>query len=280
MENALTWIEGAREEITAFVATYGLSVIGGLIILVVGWIVAGSVRRAVDRALSKIEKMDVTLRQFLASLVRYVILIFVVLAVLAQFGIQTASLIAIFGAAGLAVGLALQGTLSNLAAGVMLLLFRPFKVGQYVEAGGKAGTVKAIDLFVTELATPDNVQILIPNGQIWGSSVTNYSFHETRRVDFLVGIDYGDDIDKAFDVIKEVIAKDSRCLKDPEPMIVVGELADSSVNIIVRVWSAGSDYWAVKFDLTKAFKETLDAAGISIPFPQRTVHMAGRTAAE
>jgi small conductance mechanosensitive channel len=280
METILISIGDAREEITAFVATYGLSVIGGLVILIVGWIVAGSARRAVNRALSKIEKIDVTLRQFLASLVRYVILIFVVLAVLAQFGIQTASLIAIFGAAGLAVGLALQGTLSNLAAGVMLLLFRPFKVGQYVEAGGKAGTVKAIDLFVTELATPDNVQILIPNGQIWGSSVTNYSFHETRRVDFLVGIDYGDDIDKAFDAIKGVVAKDSRCLADPEPTIVVGELADSSVNIIVRVWSAGSDYWAVKFDLTKAFKETLDAAGISIPFPQRTVHMAGRTAAE
>jgi small conductance mechanosensitive channel len=280
METILISIGDAREEITAFVATYGLSVIGGLVILIVGWIVAGSARRAVNRALSKIEKIDVTLRQFLASLVRYVILIFVVLAVLAQFGIQTASLIAIFGAAGLAVGLALQGTLSNLAAGVMLLLFRPFKVGQYVEAGGKAGTVKAIDLFVTELATPDNVQILIPNGQIWGSSVTNYSFHETRRVDFLVGIDYGDDIDKAFDAIKGVIAKDSRCLKDPEPMIVVGELADSSVNIIVRVWSAGSDYWAVKFDLTKAFKEALDAAGISIPFPQRTVHMVGRSAAE
>jgi small conductance mechanosensitive channel len=280
MDNVLTWIEGAREEITAFVTTYGLSVIGGVIILIIGWIVAGWARRSVNRGLSKIEKMDITLRHFLASLVRYVILVFVVLAVLAQFGVQTASLIAIFGAAGLAVGLALQGTLSNLAAGVMLLLFRPFKVGQYVQAGGHGGTVKAIDLFVTELATPDNVQILIPNGQIWGSPVTNYSFHETRRVDFLVGIDYGDDIDKAFQVLKGVIAKDSRCLADPEPQIVVGELADSSVNIIVRVWSAGSDYWGVKFDLTKVFKEALDAAGITIPFPQRTVHMVGRSAAE
>jgi small conductance mechanosensitive channel len=251
-----------------------------VIILIIGWIVAGWARRSVDRGLSKIEKMDVTLRHFLASLVRYVILVFVVLAVLAQFGVQTASLIAIFGAAGLAVGLALQGTLSNVAAGVMLLLFRPFKVGQYVQAGGHGGTVKAIDLFMTELATPDNVQILIPNGQIWGSSVTNYSFHETRRVDFLVGIDYGDDIDKAFDVLKGVIAKDNRCLADPAPQIVVGELADSSVNIIVRVWSAGSDYWGVKFDLTKAFKESLEAAGITIPFPQRTVHMVDRSAAE
>lgn len=281
MDNVLTWVDAARYEITAFVTTYGLSVIGGLIILAVGWIVAGWAKRSVDRGLSKFEKLDITLRHFLANLVRYVVLVFVVLAVLAQFGVQTASLIAIFGAAGLAVGLALQGTLSNLAAGVMLLLFRPFKVGQYVViAGSQGGTVKTIDLFVTELATPDNVQILVPNGEIWGSSITNYSFHETRRVDFLVGIDYGDDIDKAFDVIKGVVAKDKRCLADPEPQIVVGELADSSVNIIVRVWSAGSDYWGVKFDLTKAFKEALDAAGITIPFPQRTVHMVGQAAAE
>ncbi|MGF1641465.1 MAG: mechanosensitive ion channel family protein [Rhodospirillales bacterium] len=280
IDKVVTWVETAGTEAVGYVTAYGLSVIGGVILLVVGWSVAGWARRAVDRGLGRIERMDVTLRHFLASLVRYVILIFVVLAVLAQFGVQTASLIAIFGAAGLAVGLALQGTLSNLAAGVMLLLFRPFRVGQFVQAGGHAGTVRAIDLFVTELATPDNVQILIPNGQIWGAPISNFSFHDSRRVEFRIGIDYRDDIDTAFGVLAEVIAGDSRCLAEPKPQIVVDDLTDSAVAIVVRVWTAAGDFWPVKFDLTRAFKQALDAAGITIPFPQRTVHVIGRAAAE
>jgi small conductance mechanosensitive channel len=206
---------------------------------------------------------------------RYLILTLTVLAVLSEFGVQTASLITVFGAASLAIGLALQGTLGNLAAGVMLLFFRPFRVGDYVEAGGHAGTVKAVDLFMTEFATPDNVRILVPNGQIWGGSVVNYSHHETRRVDLTVGIDYGDDIDKAFATVRKAIAADARVHAEPEPLVAVAELADNSVNIVIRVWCDAGDYWPLKFDLTKALKEALDKAGISIPFPQRVVHMVG-----
>ena len=261
--------------VAVLLTTYGLSVLGGIVMLVVGWTIAGWARRAVDRALGKIESIDVTLRNFLASATRYLILVLTVLAVLSEFGVQTASLITVFGAASLAVGLALQGTLGNLAAGVMPLLFRPFRVGDYVEAGGHAGTVKAIDLFMTEFATPDNVRILVPNGNIWGAAVVNYSHHATRRVDFLIGIDYGDDIDKAFETVRGVIAADGRVHADPEPMLAVGALADSSVNIVIRVWCDAAEYWPLKFDMTKAIKEALDRAGISIPYPQRTVHVIG-----
>lgn len=261
--------------IAVLLTTYGLSVLGGLVVLIIGWTIAGWAKRAIDRGLGKIERIDATLSSFLASATRYVILVLTVLAVLSEFGIQTASLITVFGAASLAIGLALQGTLSNLAAGVMLLFFRPFHVGDYVEAGGHAGTVKAIDLFMTEFATPDNVQILVPNGKIWGDAVVNYSHHDTRRADFVIGIDYGDDIDKAFEVIRGVIAADGRVNAEPEPLVVVGELADNSVNIVIRAWCAAGDYWSLKFEMTKAFKEALDKAGISIPFPQRTVHIVG-----
>ncbi len=261
--------------IAVLLTTYGLSVLGGFAVLIVGWTIAGWSGRAVDRGLGKVEKIDVTLRSFLASATRYLILVFTALAVLSEFGVQTASLITVFGAASLAIGLALQGTLGNLAAGVMLLFFRPFHVGDYVEAGGHAGTVKAIDLFMTEFATPDNVRILVPNGNIWGGAVVNYSHHPTRRVDLLIGIDYGDDIDKAFETIRAVIAADDRIHGEPEPMLAVGELADSSVNIVIRVWSDAGDYWPVKFDTTKAIKEAFDKAGISLPFPQRTVHVVG-----
>jgi len=257
---------------------YGLDVLGGIVMLVIGWTAAGWARRAVDRGLGRIERIEVTLRSFLASAVRYLILVLTVLAVLSQFGVQTASLITVFGAASLAIGLALQGTLTNVAAGVMLLFFRPFKVGDYVEAGGKAGTVKAIDLFMTEFATPDNVRILVPNGKIWGDSVVNYSHHKTRRVDFVIGIDYGDDIDKAIATIQSVIAAESRIHAEPESLVAVTELADSSVNIVIRVWCDAGEYWPLKFALTKAFKEALDAAGITIPFPQRVVHSVGAQA--
>jgi small conductance mechanosensitive channel len=265
--------------IAVLLTTYGLSVLGGIVMLVIGWTVAGWARRAVDRGLGKIERVDATLRSFLSSATRYVILVLTVLAVLSEFGVQTASLITVFGAASLAIGLALQGTLSNLAAGVMLLFFRPFRVGDYIEAGGHAGTVKAIDLFMTEFATPDNVRILVPNGNIWGGAVVNYSHHDTRRVDLLIGIDYGDDIDKAFKTIRGVIGAEGRIHAEPEPVVVVGELADNSVNIIIRVWCDAGDYWPLKFDLTKGIKEALDKAGISIPFPQRVVHMVGGAAA-
>jgi len=260
-------------QITALVTSYGLSVIGALVLLIIGWIGAGWASRFVKRLLSRTDKVDVTLRQFFASLVRYFILAFTVLAVLSQFGVQTASLIAVFGAAGLAVALALQGTLGDVAAGVMLLLFRPFKVGDYVEVGGVAGTVKSITLFVTEFATPDNVQVLAPNAQIWGSAVKNYSHHATRRFDLAVGIAYEDSIDQ----VHEMIKGESRVLAEPAPEVLVSELGDSSVNLIARFWVNAGDYWSVRCDLTKAVKERFDGAGISIPYPQRVVHMVGAT---
>ena len=270
MENS---IEEAFTEVMTLLTTYGLDVVGALAMLVVGWFLAGWARRAVNQGLSNFESFDVTLRTFFASLAKYLVIIVTIVAVLNQFGVETTSLIAVLGAAGLAIGLALQGTLSNVAAGVMLLIFRPFKVGDFIEAGGVSGTVKGITLFVTELATPDNVQIIAPNAQLWGTAVKNYSFHATRRVDFLLGIAYEDEIEKAIAAVNDVIAGDSRALKDPEPLVVVSELADSSVNLTIRIWVNAGDFWPLKFDLTRAFKERLDAEGISIPYPQRTVHV-------
>ncbi|CCQ73275.1 mechanosensitive ion channel family protein [Magnetospira sp. QH-2] len=273
MEQMQETIQAVIEEVVTMVTSYGLDVIGAIGILIIGWIVSGWARGAVNKGLSKFERFDSTLRGFFSSIVKYLVLTFTLVAVLGQFGIQTASIIAALGAVGLAIGLALQGTLSNVAAGVMLLIFRPFKVGDYIDAGGHAGTVKALNLFTTDLATPDNVHIVMPNGQIWGGSVTNYSYHNTRRVDFLVGIGYGANMDQAISAIESVITADSRSLKDPAHQVVVSNLGDSSVDITVRVWVRSSDYWGVKFDLTKAFKEKLDAEGIDIPFPQRVVHM-------
>jgi small conductance mechanosensitive channel len=262
------------DAVMAVLATYGLDVLGAIVILVVGMLVAGWAQRAMLSALSRVRSLDTMLRSFFANIVKYVIIIVVVLAVLNRFGVQTASLIALIGAAGLAIGLAMQGTLSNVAAGVMLLIFRPFRIGHYIEAGGQAGTVHELGLFLTELNTPDNVRISVPNAAIWGSAIKNYSFNPTRRVDFVVGIAYEDEIGKAFAAIDAVIGGDARLHGDPAPMIAVSELADSSVNLVVRVWCDAGNYWPVKFDLTRAFKERLDADGITIPFPQRQIHMA------
>lgn len=262
------------DQIYGVLATYGLSVVGAIVLLILGWVAAGWAQRAVAGMLRRSGKTDETLQGFLGSLARYTVITVTVLAVLAQFGIQTASLIAVFGAAGLAVGLALQGTLSNVAAGVMLLLFRPFRAGQFVQVAGQAGTVKSISLFLTELATPDNVQILVPNGQVWGSAVVNFSHHETRRIDLVMSIAYGDAIGKAMDACHAVLGSDDRVLGDPEPMVAVAELADSSVNLTVRFWCNGGDYWPLKFDMTKNLKERFDADGLTIPFPQQDVNMS------
>jgi len=270
MEQTVT---DAADQVVAIVVEYGLDVIGAVAILIVGWLASNWAYRMVRKALSRSTKVDAMLAGFFASLAKYLVLIFTGVMVLSQFGVQTASLIAVLGAAGLAIGLALQGTLSNVAAGVMILIFRPFKIGDYVETGGKAGTVKAVTLFITELATPDNVQIILPNAQVWGSSVVNYSFHDTRRVDLALGIGYGDDIGAAVEAAKTAIAADARVLKDPEAMVAVSDLGDSSVNLVIRVWCQAADYWDLKFDLTRALKETMDGEGISIPYPQRTVHM-------
>ena len=258
---------------------YGLKLLGGLLILILGWIVAKFLARATRRMLKKSSRVDGLLAEFLASFVKYLVLAVAVIGMLNQFGVQTASLLAVLGAAGLAIGLALQGALSNLAAGVMLLLFRPFSLGQVVDVGGKTGTVKGVRLFTTELATPDNVQIILPNAKVWGEAIVNFSHHETRRVDMVFGIAYGDPIDKAMGIIKAQVEADSRSHTDPAPQIVVGELADSSVNIITRVWCDAGDYWGLKFDLTKNVKEAFDADGISIPFPQMDVQLQQAAAA-
>jgi len=259
--------------IMALITSWGLSVIGALAILVIGWALAKWAEKLTRRALTRTSRIDLTLTGFLSSLAKYLVLVFTVIAVLNQFGVQTASLIAVLGAAGLAIGLAMQGTLSNIAAGVMLLIFRPFKIGDYVEVSGQSGTVDSINLFVTELTTPDKVQIIVPNNNIWGQSVVNYSYHATRRLDLQVGIGYSDDVDKAISVVREVLDGDARTLADPEPMIVVGGLGASSVDLTIRVWVKADDYWPMKFDLTKQLKQTFDARGIGIPFPQMDVHL-------
>jgi small conductance mechanosensitive channel len=270
METTIREIVG---NVLDIVAAYGLDVLGGVVILIVGLVASGWAHRAVGGALGRIEKFDPTLRGFFATLAKYLVIVVTVLAVLNQFGVQTTSLIAVLGAAGLAVGLALQGTLSNVAAGVMLLIFRPFKVGDYIEAGGQAGTVQALTLFVTDLNTPDNVRIIMPNGQIWGASIKNYSANPTRRLDLVVGVAYEDDVDKAMDSLRSLVEADKRVHADPAPMVAVTELGDSSVDLLVRFWCDAGDYWPLRFDLTKAAKEKLDAEGISIPYPQRQVHL-------
>lgn len=241
--------------------------IKALVVLVAGWIVAGMLGRFVRRKVNATPHIDPTLGNFVASIVKWVVLAIVLVAVLSIFGIQATSIVAILGAASLAIGLALQGTLSDLAAGVMLVIFRPYKIGQYVDIGGTSGTVVDLNLFTTELATADNVQIIVPNGQSWGSIITNYSAHDTRRIDLVFGIDYGDSADAAMQIILDQARADGRVKPDPEPWVRVTNLGDSSVDLTARLWCDAGDYWDLKFALIKAIKEAFDAKGISIPYP-------------
>ena len=242
-----------------------------LLVLVIGMWVAGKLKTLTINAINRSPNLDETLAGFVGSLVYYLVVAFVIIAVLSKVGIQTTGLAALIGAAGLAIGLALQGTLGHLASGVMLIAFRPIKVGDFVEAGGHAGTVKEISPFTTIMATPDNVKIIIPNGDVWSGAIKNFSGYNQRRVDFVFGISYDSDIDKAMATIGAEVDKDTRVMSTPKPpQIVVGNLGDSSVDIIVRVWCQSPDYWGIKFDLTKAVKERFDAEGINIPFPTQT----------
>ncbi len=250
----------------------GLLILGALFVLVVGLWFAGFVERRLHRLFKKSDKIDDTVGSFMASLGKYLVVIFTGIALLDQFGVETTSVVALLGAAGLAIGLALQGTLSNLAAGVMLLIFRPFQIGQFVKVGGESGVVKAISLFTTMMDTGDNVRIMIPNGSIWGSAITNFNYHDTRRLQIVFGISYDDNIDNAMKAISDIIAADDRCLTDPVPLVAVTELGDSSVNIMVRVWCASGDYWALNWSLLKAVKEGFDAKGVNIPYPTRTIY--------
>lgn len=241
-------------------------------IIIIGKKIAAWVSQLVAKAMGRRDS-DPALIGFVSSLVRWGVLAFVFIAALGQVGIQTASLVAIMGAAGLAVGLALQGSLSNFASGVLILIFKPFKIGDFVELAGTAGTVVNIQIFTTELSTPDNKQIIVPNSSAASGIITNVSTHPTRRVDMVFGIGYGDDIDKARDIILDILNSDDRVLKDPAPQVAVSELADSSVNFVTRPWVNAADYWGVMFDTTETVKKRFDAEGISIPFPQQDVHM-------
>lgn len=264
------------DRVWALLTTYGLKVLGAIAILIVGRIAAGVAARAVRRGLER-TATDKALQGFLASLTRFGVLTFAVIAALSAFGIQTASFVAVLGAAGFAIGFALQGSLGNFASGVMILVFRPFKVGDFVEAGGSKGSVAEIGIFTTTLNTPDNQKIIVPNGQIMGGTITNVTAYDTRRVDMTAGIGYGDDIGKAKQVLTSILENHPKILKDPAPTIEVAELGDSSVNFVVRPWTRTSDYWAVKFDVMRQIKEEFDRNGISIPFPQRDVHLFQNT---
>ena len=260
--------------VTDMVTVWGLRVVGAIGVLVLGWTAAGLIRRSVRRVLRR-SGVDPTLVPFLGSLAYYFALAVVVIAVLNLFGLPTTSLVAVLGAAGLAVGLALQGTLSNFASGVMLLVFRPFGVGDFVEAGGAEGRVEAIGLFSTTIKSGDNVQFTVPNSQIYGETIQNYDGYDTRRVDLVMGISYDDDIGHAIETIRGVVEADERVLADPAPQIAVAELGASSVDLVVRPWCASADYWAVRFDLTRRLKEELESAGCSFPYPQHDVHLVG-----
>lgn len=266
---AVQFVYGFIEEAAAFLP----SVLGALVVLVLGLWISGRIKKIAARAMERSSRIDSTLAGFLSSLIYYGLIVLVLITTLGVFGVPTTSFAAIIGAAGLAIGLSLQGTLGHVASGVMMLGFRPFDVGDYVEAAGVAGSVKSIGLFTTVLATVDNKKIIIPNGKILDDVITNYAGYDTRRVDLVFGVSYGDDLDKAMTLINAEVAKDARVAADPEPIVAVDALGDSSIDIICRIWVQGSDYFPVKWALIKAVKERFDAEGVTIPFPCRSVYM-------
>ena len=266
-------MEKILDQIGPLFWTYSLQVIGAIIILIVGWIGAGLAKKFVKRLLVK-ARTDEAVISFVGNVTYFLILTFAVLAALAKFGVQTASFVAVLGAAGLAIGLALQGTLANFAAGVLILILRPFRIGDYIEGAGVAGTVKEIELFTTVLATVDNIKIFVPNGKLFGDVIRNISGYDLRRIDLEVGIGYSSPIEKAVEILGSLIREDARILPDPQPQIAVSELSDYSVNLVFRPWVKREDYWEVRFDLIRKIKESFDRNGIEIPFPQQVVHHA------
>lgn len=259
-------MEAILEEAGSF-APLIVSCIKAIVVIIIGWSAAGVVSGFIRRRLGAVPNIDRTLASFIASIAKWAILLMVAAAVLGFFGVEATSLVAIMGAATLAIGLALQGTLSDLAAGFMLILFRPYKLDQYVDIGGTTGTVKDLNLFVTELVTPDNLQIIIPNGQAWGAIITNYSAHPKRRLDMVFGIDYGDSADKAMQIILDIAKNEPRVDDDPAAWVRVTNLGDSSVDLTLRVWCDVTEYWNLRFDMIQTIKEAFDAQGISIPYP-------------
>ncbi|WP_025738692.1 small-conductance mechanosensitive channel MscS [Salinivibrio socompensis] len=250
---------------------YGVNIVSALLILVIGNMVVKGLANSMAGVMRK-RKLDNAVVEFIHGLVRYLLFVIVLIAALSRVGVQTASVIAILGAAGLAVGLALQGSLANFAAGVLIVMFRPFKSGDYVELAGVAGSVESIQIFSTVLTTPDNKMVVVPNGSVISSPITNYSKHATRRIDLTIGVAYSADLKKTKAVLTDIVTKHPLILKDPEPNVAVMTLADSSVNFVVRPWVKTEDYWSVYFELLPSIKEALDENGIEIPFPQMSVH--------
>lgn len=265
-------------KIWELITIYGIKVIAAIAIFIIGQWIAKGVRGLVRRMMRKAQ-VDQTLRRFIGNLTYIVLLAFIIIAALGQLGIQTTSFIAILGAAGLAIGLALQGSLANFAAGFLMIVFRPIRVGDYIEGAGVAGTVEEIQIFTTTLVTPDNKTVIIPNAGLTGGNIVNWTFKGTRRVDMVFGIGYDDDIDKAKKIMADVLAEENCILKDPAPQIAMLELADSSVNFVVRPWVNASDYWGVYMSVTEKIKKAFDANGISIPYPQRDIHIYQHSAA-
>ena len=260
------------QTLAGYETTYGVRILAAILIFIIGRIVANVVSGGARKAMRRGE-VDENLVGFVASLVRFGVMAFTIIAVISKLGVQTTSFVAVLGAAGLAIGLALQGSLGNFASGVMLLIFRPFKKGDFVEVAGTAGSVNEVSVFTTILTTPDNKKIIVPNSQVTGGVIVNYSATGTRRVDLVAGIGYSDDIGKAKAVLERIVSSHSAILAEPAPVIEVSELADSSVNFVVRPWVNSADYWRVYWDLTEAIKLEFDKEGISIPFPQRDVHL-------
>ncbi|MCW5203253.1 mechanosensitive ion channel [Desulfobulbus sp. US4] len=255
-----------------WIVLYGLKIGAAILILILGRLAALAIRSFVERMLTK-SRVDVTLASFLTSGSYLAIMAFVIIAALSKLGIQTASFVAVLGAAGLAVGLALQGSLSNFAAGTLLIIFKPFKVGDYIEAAGTAGTVKEIGIFTTELRTPDNKKVIVPNAKASGDNIVNYTATGQRRVDMIASVSYSDDLDKAREILNSILAGDERILEDPAPIVAVLQLADSSVNFAVRPWVNTPDYWDVYFNIQEKIKKRFDTEGITIPFPQHDMHL-------
>lgn len=266
-------IEGLWDATIVYLTTYGLQVVGAIVILIAGWILAGWLSKKVRKRCEQSLRIDETLTPLLEKITKVLVLLITALAVLNQFGVQTASLIAVLGAAGLAVGLAWQGTLSDIASGIMLLVMRPFNVGEAVEIDDVSGVVQEIGLVVTKINTFNNVAIVMPNSNVWGNNIKNYATNSIRRLDMVMGFGYDDNMDKALQVVKEIIDQEDRILDEPEPQIAISELGDSAVSMIVRPWTTTEDFWSTKFDLTKRFKERFDEEGLSIPYPQRDVHL-------
>ncbi len=265
-------MENILPKLQELIAVYGVKLLAALAIFIIGRWLAKLIRNVVEKLMTK-RAVEPTIISFSCNLIYTTIVVFVVIAAISKLGVQTTSFIAVLGAAGLAIGLALQGSLANFAAGFLLIIFHPFKAGDLIEAAGMTGTVSEISIFTTTLKTPDNKVIIIPNSGIMGGTITNYSTMPTRRVDLSVGVGYNDDLKKVRQVLDDLISKEGRILKDPAPMVAVAELADSSVNFTVRLWVNSADYWGVYFDMTEAVKLRFDEEGISIPFPQQDVHM-------